>query len=504
MTSVLEKVVTGRLASERFESPASGDREQTTTTVWLRGMARGLDRRKVRLEVRREHALLALARKRVHLALASAWTLLKANESIESSLMLRLAFGGWKGRQRPAPSKQQLRALGRVCTRLRVRLAGKLMATFHSLLEFAGHAVSTRVRFDYQPPSAERIGEVLVCVLARTSRRHRVIKKVYFRQWGETTSMTASRRCRKQDFYSKIWFVLSTVARRMRFIAWNRLKKAEIPRKSQPRYIPKLKVAPAACEPLLGAVQFLRQSAQKRAFFCLRSLYFREKRAKVTIGLLRRALLPSLLQTWNTIQRFSAVRSIYTVACTCLSHGFARYQQRMSLNVWKAVGTGVRKERIIQAVRELVRTRGKIWARLKAETLANIIKADPWAVSKRTAALKLAAMVRYRLRLKAKERLRYFLSRVWRKQNQETTLSPSSSFETQHRGSLPSWQPGTHRLLTLSPVSVPSRASPNSTLDFAWAGEELDSVRSTLKKPRRNARRICFECGSVVRPDCQF
>jgi len=176
----------------------------------------------------------------------------------------------------------------------------------------------------------------------------------------------------------------------------------------------------------------------------------------------------------------------------------------MSLNVWKAVGAGVRKERIIQAVRELVRTRGKIWARLKAETLANIIKADPWAVSKRTAALKLAVMVRYRLRLKAKERLRYFLSRVWRKQNQETTLSPSSSFETQHRGSLPSWQPGTHRLLTLSPVSVPSRASPNSTLDFAWAGEELDSVRSTLKKPRRNARRICFECGSVVRPDCQF
>lgn len=495
MTTVLERVITERLPSDRSESP--GYMEQTTPTVWIRGMARGLDRRKVRLEVRREHALLALARKRIQLALSTAWSLLKDNKSLESNLMVRLAFRGWKGKQRPEPSKAQLKALGRVCTRLRVRITGKLMATFHSLLEFTGHAVSNRVRFDSQPVAPGRIGKALSRVFARTSRRHGVIKKVYIRQWGECASMTASRRCRKQDFYSKIWFVLSTVARRMRFIAWNRLKKAQITRKSPMRYTAKAKVAPIACERLIESVDFLRKSAQKRAFFCLRFAYFREKRAKVTGSLLRRALLPSLFQTWKAIQRFSAFHSLYATACACLFQRFTRFRQRMSLEVWKTVGFGRKKERIEQGVRGMERTRGKIAARLKAETLANVIKVDPWAVSKRTAALKIAVLVKYRLKLKAKERIRYFLDRKWRKLNQqETLLSPCSSFETQRRV--------THRLLTLSPVSVPSRASPNSTLDFAWAGEELDSIRSTLKKRRGSARRICFECGAVVRPNCQF
>jgi hypothetical protein len=249
----------------------------------------------------------------------------------------------------------------------------------------------------------------------------------------------------------------------------------------------------------------LRKSAKKRAFFSMRFLYFREKRAKVTSSLLRRALFPTLLQYLWSIQRYAKLRSILSMSFACLSHGFERYEQRRSIGIWKEWGLGRYRERIAWGMISLGRVKGKIEARLQAETLANIGKTDPWVVSKRTAALKLAALVRYRLRMKAKERLRYGLCSTWGKQNcREIILSPSSSFETQRRGSLPGWRHSNHRLLTLSPVSVPSRASPNSTLDFAWMGEELESIRSTIKKPKRAVQRICFECGSVVRPHCQL
>ena len=509
LAGVLETVLTDRSVHRRYVTPEQHemDYNEEDQTVWIRTMARGLDRRKVRLEVRREHALLSLARKRIRLILSEAWKSLRSNQGLEGNLMLRLAFGGWKGKQRAPPSKPQLRALTRVCTRLRVRLAGKMIAAFYSLRGFNGHQTLARVHFRPHPPSSDLLREGLHSVFSRTSWRHAAIKKVYFRQWGEIASMTASRRCRKQDFYSKVGFVLATVTRRLRYIAWNRLKKAQISRESHQirRFHPRVIVSKLECEKLVTSLDFLRKSAKKRGFFCLRFLYFREKRAKVTSNLLRRALLPTLLQYLWSIQRYAKLRSILSMSFACLSHGFERFEQRRSLGIWKEWGLGRYRERIAWGVIALGRVKGKIGARLQAETLANIGKTDPWVVSKRTAALKLAALVRYRLRMKAKERLRYGLCSTWCKQSgREIILSPSSSFETQRRGSLPGWRHSNHRLLSLSPVSVPSRASPNSTLDFAWMGEELESIRSTIKKPKRAVQRICFECGSVVRPHCQL
>ena len=335
---------------------------ENNTSVILREMVRGVDKKKVRLEVRREHAILAILKLRRKWKLRTAWEILKRNQGLETSLMLKIAFKSWKSHpKRP---------------------------------HFPAQTVSNRLN----------------SLFSHTSRRHTLIKQVYLHQWKEIVSMTASRRNRKQDFYSKIWFVLSTVGRRMRFIAWNRLKKTQNRTENRSKkeiFLAKIgNIRRISCSNLVHSLDFMRKSTLKSSFFVFRFIYFREKRAKVTSKLLKRALLPQLHKIWRIIHNFSQEMQLKSVACDCFFHAFNNYRKRLIFNHWNSSECRCRYEEVLFGVRKLVRMKGKVGARLKAEGLARICEGDPWMVSKRTAVLKMETLVRYREIMKAKMRLR--------------------------------------------------------------------------------------------------